>query len=545
MSIKRWDTQFSVDSPTLQYDIPFKSSNKQEDFNHHWMIQINRLKGVTLADLKDNLTKVLLENRNKAEDILEYVFMACDDPIGKFINVAAELQEKVFLGSLELADIDNIATLIWRKLLFTPPFDKGDEYSAVKGLKQYLVLETKVHPTTFAFRQIKKRIDKRNISLAKENENMIYAEQSVSFVVANRWNPFQREYSIEMLPINRFLTKDSHLLYKYYRLLMEEKSYAVNLELIQFYSLFLSDERLYGQALDVGVLDSTANCMKAFQRIANEMSETDKRIIYTKYYLRDPTLLRLAFFLENLTKGIISLDVNIAIFLIAVLAYDVAYMSAVWARASAYLALASSPGVSVSDIDASSINFTNSRIQDWTLCQLKDALLSLMTITIVGGFIARIILASVYGFAASNLFDNSANNSEYNNQSMIDSNKIFAASDLSNNSANNSEYNPEATSNDNDSSFNSDEDMDLLTLIANEDEFWLAYFIFIKAKISVSTSNSLLKGFKNGQIAMRAGFLPHKIPITLNFSHSKPLLWVTLTELAAQGPRQTSRRTAA
>lgn len=396
MSIKRWDTQLSVDSPTLQYDIPFKPPIKQEDFKHHWTIQTNRMKGVTLADLKDNLTKVLLENRNKAEDILEYVFMACDDPIGKFIQVAAELQEMVFLGSSELADIDNIAVLIWRKLLFTPPFDKDDQYSAVKGLKQYLILETKVHPTTFAFRQIKNRVNKRNISLAKENESIVYAEQSVNFVVANRWNPFRREYSLEMLPINRFLTKDPHLFYKYYRLLIEKKSYAVNLELIRFYSLFLSDERLYGQALDVGVLDSTANCLKAFQRIANEMGETDKRIIYTKYYLRDPALLKMAFFLEILANGITALDVNIAIFLIAVLAYDVAYMSAVWGRASAYLALASSPGVTPGNIDASNINFINSRIQDWSLVQLKDSLLYMLTITIIAGFVARIILASVY-----------------------------------------------------------------------------------------------------------------------------------------------------
>ena len=38
---------------------------------------------------------------------------------------------------------------------------------------------------------------------------------------------------------------------------------------------------------------------------------------------------------------------------------------------------------------------------------------------------------------------------------------------------------------------------------ANEDEFWLAYVIFMKAKISMSACNDLLDGFRAGQISMR------------------------------------------
>ena len=38
---------------------------------------------------------------------------------------------------------------------------------------------------------------------------------------------------------------------------------------------------------------------------------------------------------------------------------------------------------------------------------------------------------------------------------------------------------------------------------ANEDEFWLAYVIFVKAKISMSACNDLLDGFRAGQISMR------------------------------------------
>ena len=38
---------------------------------------------------------------------------------------------------------------------------------------------------------------------------------------------------------------------------------------------------------------------------------------------------------------------------------------------------------------------------------------------------------------------------------------------------------------------------------ANEDEFWLAYIIFIKAKISMSACNDLLDGFRAGRILMR------------------------------------------
>ena len=37
---------------------------------------------------------------------------------------------------------------------------------------------------------------------------------------------------------------------------------------------------------------------------------------------------------------------------------------------------------------------------------------------------------------------------------------------------------------------------------ANEDEFWLAYVIFVKAKISMSACNDLLDGFKAGRISM-------------------------------------------
>src|SRR3954447_22189776 len=37
----------------------------------------------------------------------------------------------------------------------------------------------------------------------------------------------------------------------------------------------------------------------------------------------------------------------------------------------------------------------------------------------------------------------------------------------------------------------------------NEDEFWLAYVMFVKAKISMSACNDLLAGFRAGRISMR------------------------------------------
>ena len=37
---------------------------------------------------------------------------------------------------------------------------------------------------------------------------------------------------------------------------------------------------------------------------------------------------------------------------------------------------------------------------------------------------------------------------------------------------------------------------------SNEDEFWLTHFIFIKAKMTVSSSNELLNSFKSGRINM-------------------------------------------
>jgi len=38
---------------------------------------------------------------------------------------------------------------------------------------------------------------------------------------------------------------------------------------------------------------------------------------------------------------------------------------------------------------------------------------------------------------------------------------------------------------------------------ANEDEFWLAYVMFVKAKMSMSACNDLLDGFRAGRISMR------------------------------------------
>jgi hypothetical protein len=152
------------------------------------------------------------------------------------------------------------------------------------------------------------------------------------------------------------------------------------------------------------------------------------------------------------------------------------------------------------------------------------------------------------------------------------SDEMVSVIDLSENSANNSgynpddisdaEYNPDDTSDDGNSSVNSDEALDFVNIDcekfehfpnliqhneilphhragyiyqtegtgsqvfevqknlqikhghpffpwANEDEFWLAYFMFVKARMSISTSNSLLDGFKNGRITMQSGLSYH------------------------------------
>src|SRR3954462_1326657 len=44
---------------------------------------------------------------------------------------------------------------------------------------------------------------------------------------------------------------------------------------------------------------------------------------------------------------------------------------------------------------------------------------------------------------------------------------------------------------------------------SNEDEFWLAYLMVVKAKISMSACNDLLDGFRNGRISMRSGLSFH------------------------------------
>lgn len=409
MSISRRDTELTLlkkEAPSAPSSQDIRESNVEltDDFEAHLSDQLAKLEGIDIAKLMTKTTETLIENPTKAKDMIEYLFMATEDPISRFSKVAADLKKMVFENRRTFAELNEIGVILLRTASFAAPSHDQSQFAVIKNFTPYITLQTKAYLCKYALRDIKHRIPKWSVDILSKNTDMTYTEGYVEFSVSKPWQFWARErYSIKIAPMNPLLAKDSELLYKYYCLLLnQKKAYAANLELLNLYALFLSNKNHYYQAIKVGVLPHDAGCINAFKRIVNEISYNDTRKIYTKYIFKDTHFIRFMMFIEVLARGIVIYDINVAIFLITVLAYTVSFMSAIWTRASTFIALANLPGGAHDDGTGSSmtaqanIQFTLCGTQDVYLTRVKDAMLYLLGITAGAGVIARIILQSVF-----------------------------------------------------------------------------------------------------------------------------------------------------